>query len=278
MDMSDRIRAHTFSICAVDAASGQAGVAVASRCLSVGAIVPYSEPGVGAIATQAMANPRYGVRGLELLRKGLPAEEVVRRLTEEDFTVTSEEERFLRLYGEEGLKEAGVDFFREAGDGAKSGPHGSTRGLAEPWHPEGTARRIWVTSRIRQLGVVDRSGRAAVHTGARCQAWAGHLVGEGYCCQGNLLAGEAVVSAMAEAFEASRAKAKNLVGPLLAALRAGEAAGGDRRGRQAAAILVVREGGHWTGGDRWCDLRVDDHADPVCELARIVEKVGFAQA
>lgn len=254
--MTSMVRANTFSICAVDAASGQAGVAVASKALSVGGIVPYAEPGVGAIATQAMANPRYGVRGLELLRKDLPADEVVRRLTDEDITVTPEDDKHLRLYGEEGLSEEGVDFFREAHAG----------------------RRVWLTSRIRQLGVVDRLGRAACHTGARCQSWAGHIIGKGFCCQGNLLAGEGVVAAMAEAFEAARGKAPSLVGPLLAALQAGEAAGGDKRGKQAAAILVVRDRGHWSGGDGWCNLRVDDHAEPVAELSRIVHKIGFVKA
>jgi uncharacterized Ntn-hydrolase superfamily protein len=119
----------------------------------------------------------------------------------------------------------------------------------------------------RQLGVVDSHGRAATYTGSECMSWAGGTTGEGFACQGNILAGAGVVDAMAGAFAGT---AGDLVDRLLAALEAGDAAGGDRRGRQSAAILVVREGGGYDGrNDRYVDLRVDDHPDPLVELRRV---------
>jgi len=248
-------RANTFSICAVDPKTGEAGVAVASKCLSVGALVCYAEPGVGAIATQATVNPRYGPDGLALLRKGIPAEEVVRRLTEQDAIATPDEDRYVKQYAGEDLTEEGTDFFRD-----RAGK-----------------RLVWLTSRMRQLGVVDREGRAATHNGARIVPWSGSITGPGLSCQGNMLAGEKVVADMAATFQASRSAGRPLVAALLAALEAGEAAGGDKRGKQAAAMLVVRDRGHWTGSDRWCDVRVDDHAEAVTELARILKKVGFVK-
>ncbi len=121
----------------------------------------------------------------------------------------------------------------------------------------------------RQVGVVDARGRAASFTGKECHPWAGHLAGRGYACQGNLLVGERVVARMAEAFEATRG---DLVDGLLAALAAGQQAGGDRRGQQSAALLVVREKGGYGGfNDRWIDLRVDDHPRPIDELHRIFQ-------
>lgn len=123
---------------------------------------------------------------------------------------------------------------------------------------------------VRQCGLVDARGRAAAHTGAGCLDWAGHEVGEGFACQGNILAGREVVAAMAGAYRAGAAAP--FPARLVAALAAGEAAGGDRRGRQSAALLVVREGGGYGGGnDRWLDLRVDDRPDPVAELARLLD-------
>ena len=248
-------RASTFSICAVDPATDEAGVAVASRCLSVGAHVPYAEPGVGAVATQALVNPDYGPGALALLHKGLPAAEVVRRLTEQDVTVAADEPAAVQRYEDERLTVEGEDFFRDAARG----------------------EIVWLTRRVRQLGVVDRNGNAAVHNGARIFPWAGSRTGLGFCCQGNMLAGEAVVASMADAFEGARAGGAPLVAALLAALRAGDAAGGDKRGKQAAAMLVVRDRGHWSGSDRRCDVRVDDHAEPVAELTRILKKVGFVE-
>jgi uncharacterized Ntn-hydrolase superfamily protein len=119
----------------------------------------------------------------------------------------------------------------------------------------------------RQLGVVDARGGAATFTGAECMDWAGGRTGDGYCCQGNILAGPNVVEDAAAAFEATEGE---LADRLLAALAAGEAAGGDRRGRQSAAIVVVRENGGYLGlSDRVVDLRVDDHADPIGELHRL---------
>jgi len=133
----------------------------------------------------------------------------------------------------------------------------------------------------RQVGIVDAQGRAAAFTGERCFAWAGHHVGEGYCAQGNILAGAEVIDAMADAFEKARAAGGELADWLLAALVAGQAAGGDRRGQQSAALLVVREGyGYGGGNDRFVDLRVEDHEKPIEELGRLLElhKKFFAQA
>lgn len=200
--------ASTFSIVARD--GGAWGVAVASKFLAAGGLVPWARAGAGAIATQAHANISYGPRGLALLAEGRSADEVVAVLT-------------------------GGDPLRDQ----------------------------------RQIGVVDANGIAASFTGTECIEWAGGSIGEGYAIQGNILAGSAVVGAMAEAFERT---AGDLAARLLAALAGGEAAGGDRRGRQSAAVLVVSEGGGYGGTtDVVVDLRVDDHADPVRELARLLD-------
>jgi uncharacterized Ntn-hydrolase superfamily protein len=199
----------TYSICACDLAAGQWGVATQSKFLAVGSVVPWAEPHVGAVATQAYANPRYGPEGLALLREGLGAEEVVARLTSAD------EERAQR-----------------------------------------------------QLGVVDAEGRAASYTGDECHAWAGGRTGEGYAAQGNILVSGATVDALAETFEASAGEP--LAERLLDCLDAAEAAGGDSRGRQSAALLVVqRDGGYARLSDVLVDLRVDDHPDPLVELRRV---------
>jgi uncharacterized Ntn-hydrolase superfamily protein len=199
----------TYSLCACDLAAGQWGVATQSKFLAVGSVVPWAEPHVGAIATQAYANPRYGPEGLALLREGLSAEDVVDRLTSAD------EER----------------------------AH-------------------------RQLGVVDAAGRGATYTGDDCLAWAGGRTGEGYAAQGNILVSGATVDALAETFESSAGKP--LAERLLDCLDAAEAAGGDSRGRQSAALLVVeRDGGYASLSDVLVDLRVDDHPDPLVELRRI---------
>ena len=119
----------------------------------------------------------------------------------------------------------------------------------------------------RQLGIVDARGRAAAHTGTQCMEWAGHIVGSHYTCQGNILACESVVNSMAEAYERTDG---DLIDRLFAALKAGQSKGGDRRGMQSAAILVVREGGGYEGGsDRYVDVRVDDHPSPIEELERV---------
>jgi uncharacterized Ntn-hydrolase superfamily protein len=198
----------TFSIVAHDPESGSWGVAVQSKFISVGSVVPWAEAGAGAIATQAMANVAYGTVGLKLLRGGTPATEVVRKLTEAD---------------------------------------------AEKDH--------------RQLGVVDSLGNAAAFTGKKCMDWAGHEVGDGFACQGNILFGPAVVRGMARAYETTPG---DIADRLLAALAAGQREGGDRRGMQSAALYIVRkEGGYGGGTDRWVDLRVDDHATPIEELKRV---------
>jgi uncharacterized Ntn-hydrolase superfamily protein len=198
----------TFSIAACDLDAGQWGVAVASKFLAVGSVVPWLEGGVGAVATQALANTAYGPQGLALMRSGLSAREALDQLLAAD------------------------------------------RGRAD-----------------RQAGMVDARGRSATHTGESCLAWAGGRTGRGYATQGNILAGPTVVDAMAGAYEVTTG---GLAVRLLAALAAGDAAGGDRRGRQSAALAVVSPGGGYGGqNDVAVDLRVDDHADPVAELARL---------
>lgn len=204
----------TFSIVARDPSNGDLGVAVQSKFLAVGSVVPWARAEIGAIATQALANVSYGPEGLALLEQGVPARDALNQLL--------------------------------AGDPDRE---------------------------HRQVGIVDREGRAAAHTGSACIPWAGHMVGEGFCCQGNLLAGEAVVSNMAEAFTVTGGE---LAERLVAALDAGQAAGGDKRGRQAAALYVARKGGSYGGVlDRYIDLRVDDHPEPIKELRRILQLHRF---
>jgi len=199
----------TYSICACDLAAGQWGVATQSKFLAVGSVVPWAAPHIGAIATQSYANPRYGPEGLELLREGFSAEDVVERLT--------------------------------AADGERA---------------------------LRQLGIVDGEGRAATFTGEECHAWAGGRTGSGYAAQGNILVSGDTVDALAETFEATGGRP--LAERLLDCLDAAEAAGGDSRGRQSAALLVVeRDGGYASLSDTLVDLRVDDHPDPLVELRRI---------
>jgi uncharacterized Ntn-hydrolase superfamily protein len=202
----------TFSILALDPSTGDLGVAVASKFLAVGAVVPFARASVGAVATQALANTSYGPRGLDLLAGGLDPNAVIERL--------------------------------QAGDLEQDVPS-------------------------RQVGIVDATGRAATFTGEGCHVWAGGRAAPNYACQGNILAGPAVVDALAETFERAQG---DLPHRLLAALAAGQAAGGDRRGQQSAALLVVRERGGYGGwNDRWIDLRVDDHRQPVDELGRLLE-------
>lgn len=125
----------------------------------------------------------------------------------------------------------------------------------------------------RQLGIVDAKGNSASYTGAKCNEWAGHIEGKHYCVQGNILAGEEVVKAMAAAYEqAQKVEGSELADWLVAALDAGQTAGGDKRGQQSAALLVVRDKGGYAGAsDRYIDLRVEDDTEPIKELARLLE-------
>jgi uncharacterized Ntn-hydrolase superfamily protein len=204
-ELARRARAGTYSILARDATTGELGVAVQSHWFSVGPIVPWAQPGVGAVATQANVEISYGPRALELLEQGASANEALARLTGED-------------------------------------PGAATR----------------------QVAIVDAQGRTAAHTGSECMAAAGHVTGEGVCCQANIMASDSVWGAMLDAFAASRSTLRER---LLVALDAAEAAGGDIRGRQSAAILVVP-----AAGEPWeatVSLRVEDHPEPLLELRRL---------
>lgn len=206
---SGRPRFATYSIVACDLGAREWGVAVESKFPAVGAVVPWAEPEVGVVATQALANVSYGPRGLELLREGLSAEETMARVT-------------------------GADEEREH----------------------------------RQVGVVDAEGRAATYTGSSCLEWAGGVTGDGYAAQGNILVSEETVTALASTFEATAPRP--LAERLLEALAAAQLAGGDRRGQQSAALLVVKEdSGYGASSDVLVDLRVDDHATPIEELRRL---------
>jgi uncharacterized Ntn-hydrolase superfamily protein len=199
----------TYSIVACDLEAQQWGVSVQSKFLSVGSVVPWAEPHVGAVATQAYANPRYGPNGLQLLREGLSAQEVIDRLTGED---------------------------------------------------EGRDHR--------QLGVVDAQGNAATYTGRECMNWAGGRTGTNYAAQGNILVSAETVDALAETFEASAGRP--LADRLIDCLAAAQAAGGDSRGQQSSALLVVqRDGGYAGMSDVVVELRVEDHERPIEELRRI---------
>jgi uncharacterized Ntn-hydrolase superfamily protein len=200
----------TFSIVARDPLTGDFGIAVASKFLAVGAVVPHARAGVGAVATQAAANVRYGPDGLALLSDGIAATEAVQRLTAAD---------------------------------------------------EGRDHR--------QLGIVDANGTAATYTGTGCIDWAGGRTADNVACQGNILTGADVVDALMDTFLVGGAAFPEL---LLGALKAADSAGGDKRGRESAALLVVRENGGYGGNnDRWIDLRVDDHPAPVDEISRLLE-------
>jgi uncharacterized Ntn-hydrolase superfamily protein len=201
----------TYSIVACDLDAEQWGIAVQSKFLGVGAVVPWAEPHVGAIATQAFANPRYGPDGLALLREGLSADETVARLTAAD---------------------------------------------------DGRAQR--------QLGVVDGAGRSATFTGEECNEWAGGRSGPGYAAQGNILVSQATVDALADTFAGSGGK--TLAARLLDCLDAAQAAGGDSRGQQSAALVVVQRDGGYAGlSDSLVDLRIDDHDRPLEELRRLYD-------
>lgn len=199
----------TFSIVALDAQTGDLGVATASKFLAVGSAVPFAEAGVGAVATQSYANTSYGPRTLGALKLGLPLAQIHAAFAASD-----------------------------------------------PQHSQ------------RQYGLVDAQGHSLTFTGADCHSWAGGRDGPGYAAQGNLLTGPEVIDRLVAAFEASQ---EAFPERLLMALAAGDEAGGDRRGRQSAALLVVRQAGGYGGfNDRYIDLRVDDHENPVPELRRLL--------
>ncbi|MHA1668834.1 MAG: DUF1028 domain-containing protein [Candidatus Heimdallarchaeaceae archaeon] len=200
----------TFSIVAYDSKNKEWGVAVQSKFIAVGSIVPWARAGVGAIATQAWANTSYGPKGLALLKEGLTAQETL------DLLLKKDEKR-----------------------------------------------------EHRQVGIVDSFGNVASFTGKECFHWAGNITGEHYSCQGNILVSEDTVLAMSQAFRETKG---DLVEKLLRALEEGQEAGGDSRGKQSAAILIVREKGAYDGGtDKYIDVRVDDHPHPIKELRRIFE-------
>lgn len=203
-------RVNTFSIVGYDPKTEELGIAVQSKFLAVGAVVPWAKADVGAIATQALANLDYGEDGLKLLEEGLSPEEVIKKLRAEDENDQS-----------------------------------------------------------RQVGIVDVKGNSASFTGDECYDWAGGITGENFSCQGNILIGEDTVKNMAETFENTEGE---LAERLVAALKAGQKAGGDKRGRQSAALLVVKENGSYGGyNDRYIDLRVDDHKTPIKKLEDLLD-------
>lgn len=199
----------TFSIVAYSPEEESWGVAVASKFLAVGAVVPWARAGVGAVATQAFAKVTFGPDGLNLMATGLSAEETLAKLLAAD--------------------------------------------------PE---------AEHRQVGAVDGQGGAAAHTGADCFDYAGHYVGDHFTCQGNILAGRVVIDTMTRAYMGAKG---SFADRLLESLLAGDRVGGDRRGKQSAALLVVKAGGGYGGdNDRLIDLRVDDHHDPIPRLNELL--------
>jgi uncharacterized Ntn-hydrolase superfamily protein len=193
----------TWSIIARDDATGQFGIAVATRFFAVGARVPHIAAGIGGIATQALVNPYYGIDGVRLLREGRTPREIVETLI--------------------------------AADGGRES---------------------------RQLHIMDAGGRIAAHTGSECVEWCGHIEGNRFSIAGNMLAGARVLDDTAKAYIAN--ETLPFARRLIAAMRSGEAAGGDKRGKQSAALLIY-------GDEEWSDLdlRVDDHLDPLAELERL---------
>src|ERR1700736_5436207 len=193
----------TWSIIARDNATGQFGIAVATKFFAVGARVPHIAAGIGGVATQALVNPYYGIDGLALLREGREPRAVVETLI-------------------------AADSGRES----------------------------------RQLHVMDANGRIAAFTGSECVDWCGHVEGDGFSIAGNMLAGAAVLDQTAKAYAANASLP--FAQRLIAAMHAGEAAGGDKRGKQSAALLIH-------GDEEWSDLdlRVDDHFEPLGELERL---------
>ena len=205
--LSGDLRQGTYSIVARDPSSGELGVAVESHWFSVGSVVPWAAPGIGAVATQSIAEPAYGPRLLDRIAAGQAVGDALDELLAAD-----------------------------------------------------------QQARFRQVAAVDARGAVAVHTGDGCIPHAGHAEGEGFCAQANLMASQDVWPAMVRAFAAAEGR---LARRLLTSLEAGEAAGGDVRGRQSAALLVVpAEGEGWR---KVIDLRVEDHREPLEEMARLLD-------
>lgn len=199
----------TFSIVARDPETGELGIAVQSKFLAVGAVVPWAKAGVGAIATQALANLHYGELGIKLLEKGYSAQETLNALL-------------------------ALDDNRED----------------------------------RQIGIVDSKGNSAAFTGKNCFDWAGHITGPNFTCQGNILVSEATVKALADTFQNTKG---TFARRLVTALDKAQEAGGDKRGRQSAALLIVKEKGSYGGyNDRYIDLRVDDDPEPIKKLSHLL--------
>lgn len=208
-DMTASKAVATFSIVARDPATGDLGVATASKFLAVGAVVPHAEATIGAIATQSYANTSFGPRTVAALKNGISLDLI-----------------------HQAFKESDKDHDK------------------------------------RQYGLVDASGRSLTFTGDACHPWAGGTTGDGYAAQGNLLTGPEVIQELVRAYEHSR---EPFPERLLVALQAGDDAGGDQRGRQSAALLVVKQAGGYGGlNDRYIDLRVDDHSQPIPELRRLL--------
>src|SRR5580765_8519103 len=202
----------TFSIVAIDPQTGEMGVAVASRYFSVGSVVPWAMADVGAVATQANVNVGYGQQALDLLRQGLTAPEVLKKILADD-----------KFEGKDG----------------------------------------------RQVAIVDAKGNVAAYTGPNAPKWAGDRQGKTWSAQGNILVGAQVPESMGRAFEATQGE---LAEKLFAALKAGDTAGGDARGRQSASILVVKKlGGRNINNDREVYINVDDNPDPFTELRRLLD-------
>lgn len=213
----------TFSILAMDSATGEIGGAVQSRVFSVGNGVLWAEAGVGAAATQAIVDVSYGPQAIALLRQGLTAPQVVARVMDADPDPRPND-----------------------------------------WSKQG-----------RQFAVIDAKGNVFAFTGPRATEWAGHksCTASGALCtaQGNILAGAAVVDSMVVAYE--RTAGQHIAKRLLEALEAGQRAGGDKRGMQSAAMLIVKKnGGVWLNNDVVLRLQVDDNPEPIVELRRLVER------
>jgi uncharacterized Ntn-hydrolase superfamily protein len=202
----------TFSIVAIDPQTEELGVAVASRYFSVGSVVPWAMADVGAVATQANVNVGYGQQALDLLRQGMTAPEVLKKILADD-----------KFEGKDG----------------------------------------------RQVAIVDAKGNVAAYTGPNAPKWAGDRQGKTWSAQGNILVGPQVPEAMGKAFESTQGE---LAEKLFAALKAGDTAGGDARGRQSASMLVVKkQGGRNINNDRYIYINVDDNPDPFTELRRLLD-------